>query len=192
MKLKGLNVSVIVGAFVITLGIIVGMRYLAFRTQVEKPLRDFLRNSRVVRSYSITETKAGSVLEVTLADVDDLRETYLDLRDGARSILGHRLKAVVVKDAWTKELGEVYYRAHFAIYEAISTGNFRDMAVSIGAEAKKARLDRYRVRVDGDNVYLQLHKGPHYLYEIVPRVAFQPPISIPAQTGAGGAGPGPW
>ncbi|HHV61838.1 MAG TPA: hypothetical protein GXX51_04255 [Firmicutes bacterium] len=195
MKYRGLNISVIVAAFAITLGAIMGMKYLAFKAQVEKPLNEFLRGSRVVKSYSVTESKEGFELDITLDEVDDLRATYLELRDGARAIMGDRLKTIVIKDTRTRELENVYYRVHFAIYEAIFTGSFQNMARLVDAEARIARLDRYRVRVDGDNVYLQLHKGRAYLYEIVPRGLAQPAAPAPGPVpggGTGGAGAGPW
>ncbi len=46
------------------------------------------------------------------------------------------------------------------------------MSQAIDEEAKQADLDRWGgVDVDSYYVYVQLHKGENYLYEIIPRGA---------------------
>ena len=43
------------------------------------------------------------------------------------------------------------------------------MVQAIDETAKEAVLDRWTVGVDSNYVYVQLHLGEHYLYEIIPR-----------------------
>jgi hypothetical protein len=67
------------------------------------------------------------------------------------------------------------------IEEALATGSFYAMAQAIDEEAKEAGLDRWSVGVDSEYVYVQLHKGESYLYEIIPRRAQaeqRPPVTV--------------
>ncbi|NLG80752.1 MAG: hypothetical protein GX492_13170 [Firmicutes bacterium] len=169
MKLFGLDVTKIILAFLVTFGILTGGRIAAYHVQVERPLESFLREHPDVVDWRLVRGgSAGLEVRVRLREVGDIQATYMDLCDGLARAAG-RMPVLVIQDGRTRELSATYRRMRFAVEEAIARGTFQEMAKAIDSEAKEAGLDRWGVYVDSGNVYLQLHKGGHYLYEVIPR-----------------------
>lgn len=183
MKLFGLDVTKIILAFLVTFGILTGGRIAAYHVQVKRPLEAFLRERPDVVDWRLVRggESAGLEVRVRLREVGDIQATYLDLCEGLARATG-RTPALVIEDARTRELSATYRRMRLAVEEAIARGTFREMAKAIDSQAQEAGLDRWGVYVDSRNVYLQLHKGGHYLYEVIPR---QEPLTSRGDAGLG-------
>lgn len=170
MKLFGLDARKIIAAFLVTFGILTGGRIAAYHIQVERPLEAFLQERSDVAAWELLRGSGSAALEVRvkLREVRDIQATYLDLREGIARATG-RTPGLVIEDTRTGELADTYQRMRLSVEEAIARGTFREMAKAIDSQAREAGLDGWGVYVDSRNVYLQLHRGGHYLYEVIPR-----------------------
>lgn len=171
MKVFGLDIRKVIVAFLVTFAILTGGRIAAYHVQVERPMEAFLRSRADVAAWQIMPaTGSASDLEVRvkLKDVRDLQAAYLQIQDGITRATG-RVSRLIIEDTRTGQLSDAYRRMRFAVEEAMARGTFRDMAKAIDALAAEAGLERWNVYVDSRNVYLQLHEGAHYLYEVIPR-----------------------
>lgn len=169
MKVFGLDARIVAMSFLLTFGVLAGGRIAAYHVQVERPLEAFLSQRADVLEYSLVKTAPGLEIHVRLADVRDIQSTYVHLAAGLARAGGKAPAKLVIGDARTGELTRVYQRMRLAVEEAISRGTFREMARTIDEEATRAHLDRWGVYVDSGYVYVQLHKGARYLYEVIPR-----------------------
>lgn len=171
MNFKEFRWPVAVLSLLITLGILAAGGYL-FRLQtVDQPLHKLYRGMAEVKKYDIKQVGDQTVISVELARTSNLMDTYRRLDDLTREVIGKESYRIRVRDQRTPELEEVYYRVHFNLQESIVKGNFSEMVASVEEAGKAAGLDRQRIYVDGQRLYLQFHKGDRYLYEIVPRDA---------------------
>lgn len=169
MKVFGFDVTKVILAFLVTFGVLTGGRIAAYHVQVERPLEAFLRQRPDVVNWSLVRGASSTPeVHVRLREVGDIQAAYLGLREGLVQATG-RSPVIVIEDARTQELVGAYRRMRLAVEEAVARGTFQEMARSIDSEARQARLDRWGVYVDSSHVYLQLHKGGRYLYEVIPR-----------------------
>lgn len=169
MKAFGFDVRRVAVTFLLTSGLLAGGRIAAYHVQVERPVKAYLSECADVLGYSLVGTSSGPEIHVRLADVRDIQFAYRHLAAGLAQAAGKTRFQVVLEDARTGELADVYQHMRLSVEEAISRGTFREMATAIDAEASAARLDRWGVYVDSGHVYVQLHKGGRYLYDVIPR-----------------------
>lgn len=158
-------------SLLITLGILATGGYLFRRQTVDQPLYKLYGGMKEVRKSEIKAVGDQTNITIELADTSNLMDTYRNLDERTREVVGKGAYRIQVKDQRTPELEEVFYRVHFSLQESIVKGNFAEMAMKVEEAGRTAGLDRQRVFVDGQRLYLQLHKGDKYLYEIIPRVA---------------------
>ncbi|MGE5593845.1 MAG: hypothetical protein ACM3X3_09230 [Betaproteobacteria bacterium] len=171
MKVFGLDIRKVIVAFLVTFAVLTGGRIAAYHVQVERPMEAFLQRRADVAAWQLLPgggSASGLEVRVKLREVRDLQAAYLQIRDGIARATG-RTPCLIIEDTRTAQLSDTYRRMRFAVEEAIARGTFRDMAEAVDALAAEARLDRWNVDVDSRNVYLQLHEGGHYLYEVIPR-----------------------
>lgn len=119
--------------------------------------------------YTISRQKDALCVSVELGDVEDIQSEYARLWKGIAGATQRIPTALDIIDRRDQELEEVFRRMRIHIEEALSTGSFSAMSQAIEEEGREAGLDRWGVGVDSDYVYVQLHKGESYLYEIIPR-----------------------
>ncbi|MCR4403278.1 MAG: hypothetical protein NUW12_10995 [Firmicutes bacterium] len=170
MKLFGLDARKIAAAFFVTLAVLTGGRIAAYHIQVERPLEALLEGRSDVAAWRLVKSDGPTDVEVrvVLRDVRNIQTTLLDLGEDIAGMTRGAFR-LVVEDTRNAELTETYQRMRLAVEEAIARGTFREMAQEIESQAIEAGLDRCGVYVDSQNVYLQLHKGERYLYEVIPR-----------------------
>jgi hypothetical protein len=108
-------------------------------------------------------------LTVTAAEVEDLQALYTRLYATAQSKLDPRTLELVVKDNRNEQLSKAYDDVRFYVLEAAATGRFSILQDKPAELAASWNLSRVRVTADANFIYIQLHDGPHYLYDIVPR-----------------------
>jgi hypothetical protein len=136
---------------------------------VSSPLDRVFGESPSVVSHTIVARQPVMVVRVTLDEVDDLREEVRTLEERASSALRGQPVQIQVRDNRDAALAAAYHSMHFYIQEAVVTGRFSEMNERIASCARQAGLDKYKVFVDDDRVYVQLHLDGRHLYEIVSR-----------------------
>jgi hypothetical protein len=173
LQLSGLDIKRIIIVFIVTLLVLYGGRAASYSLQVRRPLHEFFTQQTEVIDYSVQQGREGICVRVELDDAQ--------LWAGIAEVTG-RIPAVLdVTDRRNHGLEETFRSMRIHIEEALATGSFYAMAQAIDEEAKEAGLDRWSVGVDSDYVYVQLHKGESYLYEIIPRRAQaeqRPPVTV--------------
>lgn len=100
--------------------------------------------------------------------------------ESVQEVIKSRYKKYNIKviDNRDDYLSDVYYRIHFAIYEAAANNDFVSMKLTIDKVLANIDLDSYKIFVDDNNVYVQLIKGNKYLYEVVPRHIQKPDVTL--------------
>ena len=165
--MRGLRITVIIGIMVVVIGLLFGGQWMYTRYFFEKPIGNVL--DQVEGVESVDYDKEAGTLSVSLTQVPDLRDTFLNIEDGLQSQGGFDGVRVRLVDNRSRFLEDVYYQMHFAIFQSIFTGEFVSMQQTINSIAADYGLDEAAVYVDSVNVYLQLHRGDEYLYEVIPR-----------------------
>jgi len=161
VKLQRAGLIVLVA--LVTLGVLTGVQFGWKKFMLDGPVKVKLSTVQGVSGVSLDQEKTKGIIEVMLTDVPNLKETAQSVLEAAG---GSKVKLL---DKRTPELLAVMEKTRFDIEEAMMRGNFTAMEKAIDGAAKSAKLDRYGVYMDSDNIYLQLHKGENYLYQIFPR-----------------------
>lgn len=158
-------------AAVIMLAALLGMQILWQSYAVAKPLQQLSQNINGVECASLDDSdKDHMVLHVTLHNVENLQKTYHEIVAGSHNIVKGKPVDIMIHDARTPKLEQMYYDIHYYIQEAIFTGNFSLMAMRIDEQAVNRGL-KVKVYVDRNAVYLQMADDTGDMYVAVPRSA---------------------
>lgn len=170
-KVKGLRIGVIALVFVLASLLIFGGQQLRYRYDVFEPMQTAFTHIDGVKTVKFDKNSGHVDIVVTLGKVDNLEKTVSEIEGLGKYYLKDNLGNISIVDSRDAYLDEVYYRMHFSIEEGIATGHFRQMADDLQGVAKASRLERFRVYVGSDRVYVVMARGGRYLYEVVPRQA---------------------
>ncbi|NLJ61037.1 MAG: hypothetical protein GX338_08850 [Firmicutes bacterium] len=171
LQLAGLDIRRIAIVFIVTLVALYGGRAASYNLKVTRPLHQFFAHYKEVLDYTARQCADGLCVSVTLDNVQDIQSQYARLWAGIEEATGRTPAVLNVADRRDEGLEETFRRMRIHIEEALAKGSFYAMSQAIDEEAKQADLDRWGVDVDSYYVYVQLHKGENYLYEIIPRGA---------------------
>ena len=170
MRFSGYSIPLIILAFLLGLGSMLGVQYLYQNQQVDRPLQEiYEQDQRVIRSSLQREPDGTLLIELKMSNVEDFFQVYRELNEKTRNILGSDQFRIQVQDERDEFLNQAYYQMHFSLQEGIATGKFTLMAEQIDQFARQYQLDQATVRVENDGLYVHLTKGQHYLYQIIPR-----------------------
>ncbi len=167
--LKTLRWPLVVAGALVTLGVFYAGNYLMRTTTEDGPLGKFLSTQPAVESYRLEQDAEGRQVVATLKDVPDLGQAYRDLDRGMHLTLGHTQYRLAVADRRSPVLTEAFYRINPLVQEALATGHYADLVDEAEARAPILGIGRVRIGIDSERVYVQLHTGSDYLYEVLPR-----------------------
>lgn len=170
MRILGLRVPVVVLVFALGLAGLFSFNYLYKYSHVNQPLSGFFAGHREVLDYRIDERGDQVVVTLRLGPVANLRETFLALEKGTTGILGNRPFRLEIQDNRDARLRDDYYRLHYSLQEALSTGQFNAMARAVSEQGRSLGLRDAKAFVDERYLYVQLQRGDRYLYELLPRI----------------------
>ncbi|WP_227766540.1 hypothetical protein [Zhaonella formicivorans] len=168
MRVKGLRLPLILLAAILTFGILLGGQWIVQEYSVRRPLVEGVTQVPGVQDVKAIKGKQGLILEIKLGAVHDLAKTYRLLKDSTNVQDSSRLQLRLV-DKRNDTLTQLWNKSQFAIYEALANGNFTAMSRNIENIMKNSGADSWRISIDAENIYLEMHQGSNYLYEIVPR-----------------------
>jgi len=155
----------------VTLGVLVAGNYAWSRFSVEKPLDQTLRALPGVVEVDMAHQGGVNIIDVTIAEVPDLSKTYGEIDRAVSSRMAPGTYRLELSDARDAYLEDLYHRIHFDIAEAVATGAFGQAAARFEQTAREAGLDRWKMWVTNDRIYIQLHRHDAYLYQIIERPA---------------------
>lgn len=171
LKPLGMRAPIVIGAMVAALLVLVAGQTFYTSQRVDRPLRDAISRVPGVESVEVDSSQATVVLDVALARVPNLMETYQAIERAARGELADRPYRVNLADRRTKALTDAYYALNAVLEEGIATGRFTDMVARVQEQAQELGLSEAKVYIDAGRVYVQLAAGGGYLYETLPRAA---------------------
>lgn len=155
----------------ISLGVLVAGWYTYQRVNVVNPLKTGLQSVSGVQSVQV-QTGNPDVVEVRLGKVKDLQTTYSSISRITTSTLGSSVD-VRLQDNRDDELTTAEQQSFKPfLYEAVAKGNFPEMFNTVRQNAAKMNIDA-RVTMDDHNIYVQLIKDSHYLYDVLPYTIHQ-------------------
>jgi len=165
---KDFKAPVAVIAFVVTLGVAMAGYSLYNRYLVEKPVQEEMSRVPGVQEVEINRENHKVTVTVTLEDMEDFAPSYRDVDKLAKERFGEGNYSLEIKDTRNQELEEVYRGLQLYLYQGIANNSFLWLNQEINKVAREHQL-KYKLSVDEDNLYLQLHKQGHYLYEVIKR-----------------------
>ncbi|WP_062305602.1 hypothetical protein [Alicyclobacillus sendaiensis] len=135
------------------------------------PLKRSLQSVAGVERVDIT-TGSPDVVVVQLGPFQALKEgdlqmTYDAISDEIEQKLGTNV-SVRLGDAHEGPLTQLF-ESVFELYiqQGIAKEDYTQMASEVARLAKSYHL-AYRLTMDNNDIYLQLQKGPYYLYRVIP------------------------
>lgn len=168
MNLPNLRWPALVMTLVVSLTALFGAGFVVKNRTVGEPLKNVLTSAGKVESHRIERARHGYEITVLLKDTPDLSAAYRALDHEVVRILGDAPYTIKVEDRRNVELEELARRANLHVHEALVTGRFSAMAEKIEAEAAASGAAA-RLSVDGEHIYLQVHKQGAYLYSVLER-----------------------
>ncbi len=169
MKVMGLKISVVVVIFVLTLSVLVFGQRLVYRYSTQGPLQAGFDRIDAIEDFEIVHKGREIYVQVMLKETDNLLDVYKQIYWLSNEHIGKDFAGIIIKDKRDEALKEIYYAIHFDIQEAIATGRFSHMAQEIEKKSSDLEVDKSAIYIENDKIFLQLHKGENYLYEVIHR-----------------------
>ncbi len=169
MHINGFRLAVIGVAVLFTLAVLMAGQHLVENRTVDQPLEELYRAHPAVETFAINETPEQLEISIKLKRIDNLPQSYRELEEKTRAILGDRQFRLTVEDERNRDLEEVYYHLHYDLEEGVATGHFSMMAERVEKKARALGVGKYKLYVDENYVYLALYQEDGYLYELIPR-----------------------
>lgn len=166
MDIKGIRIGVVLIAFVLTLSIGFGVQRVAHQHRVIAPLYERFQSIDGVQDLEVEETQRGIGLVLQLGPISSLEKVIGLVRQEA--VNARLVGDITIVDHADSRLETIYHDMHFAIEQAVVTGDFQEMAARVADIARERHVE-HRLTVDRDYVYLQIMDGDRYMYQVVSR-----------------------
>ena len=158
----------VVFILIMTLSVLFGA-FVAYRQfKLVGPLQNELQAIPGVQTAQV-ETGNPSLVKIKLGPVpklanQDLQSTYVKIVGIISGVFSGTNNLDIV-DNQDQELTSAYESFQPILLEGIAKGNFVEMIAAVEQKASQAGIQA-RVTMDVHNIYIQLSKGNHYLYDV--------------------------
>ena len=166
---RNLNWKIMIAFFLLVFILLFGGKYLYSEYYVAKPLQETLRETEFVREVFIKEQEDIVHLEVSMEKMDNFQEGYGKIKTMVDESLGSGNYQLTIKDNSNESLDDVWYKIQYAVYEAAAKSNFQEMSEVVQRYSEDAGLNKVKIYLDQQAVYLHLEDGQHYLYKVIAR-----------------------
>lgn len=163
-----MRITIVIVALAVGLAVLLGGQWAYNKFIYHDPLDQVLEETGLVEDYSVDYDGDVLVVRVKLNPADNFMEKYQELDNTVCRVMNQRGYRIEIVDNPDHELEKAYYNSQFVIYEAITKGNFREMANIVHDNAGKVG-GRARIYVGPHNVYLQMDRGECHLFKVIPR-----------------------
>ncbi|HEY8393670.1 MAG TPA: hypothetical protein VIK92_02590 [Thermaerobacter sp.] len=158
-------------------GLLVGSFF--YQEQVKAaPLERDLATVPGVHSVHVERAGGQWLVRVELGGVELIPVTYRQLRELADRRLGSGQYALRLVDRRTPELQQAFYEMSYYLEEARARGNFAEAARRIEEKGRELGLERARLYVDPEYLYLELVDDGGALYHVQ---QLRPPGEVSAE-----------
>lgn len=144
-----------------------GYRYYS-AAYVENPMVDKIEKISSVQSAQLETSRSGMKLTVMMGKTDNIQAQYNQLEEVLQSY-SSKPYTIKVKDKRDQNLQSVYDDLQVYVYEALGKNDYVQLNEQLKKTADRERIVA-RVLLDGEHLYIQLEKGPNYLYEVIDRL----------------------
>ncbi|QIA27006.1 hypothetical protein DYI95_005265 [Thermaerobacter sp. PB12/4term] len=152
----------------ITLGVLL-LASLFYQEQAKAaPLERDLAGVPGVAAVTVERDAGRWHVRVQLGSVDLFPATYRELRERADRRLGPGQYDLELADRRTPELEQAFYEVSYYVEEGRSRGDYAEAARQVEAAGRRLGLDRARLYVDAEFLYLELARGEGVLYSVMP------------------------
>lgn len=165
--MRQLNIATVIIALIISLSLMLCGQYFYEKYYVKKSLEKKITRVIKIKELRIEKEEQPPTVYLRTSQISDLQTVYQRVEKIVLQELGPDYRLVFL-DERTPKLMEVYEKSQFSIQEAIATGSFQRMYLSVQNLAQANHVS-YRLTVDSYNVYLQLQDKDGYLYEVIQR-----------------------
>lgn len=132
-----------------------------------RPLQQQLTGTQLVQTVTVNLSGPQKQVDVTLKKVPDLQSSYRSIKNKVNQTM-HTQLPIKIHDERTPELERMFQSYQPFIFSGIDRGEYTDMINKIQQNAAKDGITKAVVTMDRENLYIQLEKGDHYLYEVIP------------------------
>lgn len=132
-----------------------------------RPLKQDLTSTKQVTDVTVKLDGRNKTIEVAINRVPDLQIAYRSIKTKVSETIDPNA-TIKLSDKRTPELEAILQQYQPLIYEGIAKGSFTDMIQKVQERGAKDGLSRTLITMDRENLYIQLEKGDHYLYQVVP------------------------
>lgn len=134
------------------------------------PLKKNLQQVSGVQTVAIL-TGSPDVVQVHLGPFSklengDLQQTYQDIASQIETRLGSGV-SVQLTDHHDALLTDTFESFQPYLRQGLAKQNYLQMISQLSQMAQRKHVNA-RITMDGQNVYIQLAKGSHYLYQVIP------------------------
>jgi len=168
MVWHGFRLKAIAVSFALGLACLFGGQWLYDHYGYQQSLQQVLDRDPRIAGFRTEEEGDHLLITVQLQSPADLKNTYRTMERKVQNALGNRSFVLQLADKRSPALEKAFYKSHFAIYEALVRGSFRDMEAEINAQAGSVGAEA-EVYIDNENVYIALTQGDHFLTTVIPR-----------------------
>jgi hypothetical protein len=138
---------------------------------VDSPLDKTLKEIDSVVAVTLEDrkkTNEGTMIYVTLGNVDNLQKTYEEITAKTEQTLKGSKYTLKIQDNRSQELDQAYYNIHYYVQKSMVDGDFPQLEAKIQEKAHRIEATA-KLYVDKENIYLQLSKNNQFLYTVVAR-----------------------
>ncbi len=169
MEYRGIKVNYVIIIVIIALIIYFTGNFIINRYNIEKPLLSEIVDIEGIKNCQLEESNGITKLIITLNNSADLYQIYHEVNNKATEKLGNDKYTIKINNKENKNLQNVYFKAHYAIFEGIATKKFTAMNENIENIAQENNLMDYKLWIDNQNIYLKLADRETVLYRIISR-----------------------
>lgn len=167
MGFSRFDLTKILLSFLLTLGFLFAGWFIYQEFGVKQPLHKEVLAVSGVKKAEVAKAQGRLTVTVDIGEVERIQPFYQEIM---QVLPREEAINVTVRDRRNDYLLNLWRHNRFAMEEAAAKGNFTEMQLLIENNLSKEKVDYWLLEVDGENLYLQIHDGGYYLYEIVRRV----------------------
>ncbi len=167
MEFKGFRINIIILVVVVVLALFFSGQYLFKIYNIDKPIKSEILALEEVNDVSIIDNNDKKDLLIDFHSGIDFYESYQKVHQIMQDKLGNKSGNILISEnnQNSKELAEVYYKLHYAIYQGINTGYFLEMEKNIESIVGMYNIDSHKIWVDNNAIYMQLDNNDKSLYK---------------------------
>ena len=169
MEYRGIKINIVIYIIIVVLIVYFSGNFIINKYNVQKPLLTEIESLENIENVQLLENNDRTKLKIKLNRNAELYDVYLNVKEIATEKIGEDNFNIIIDNQENDNLVNIYFKAHYAIFEGIATNKFTEMNEDIKEIAVKSDLKEYKLWIDSNNLYLKLADEDSAFYHIIPR-----------------------